>query len=148
MDVFFTVSELLVQVIAHCDIHTRSILAFTSRDMKTAVNSFVSRKLRSRLQFFVPEPDIDSFWEILDETHAVIGGSFVMDFIFSDLLTESVNNLNILVPNGELPSLMIFFYQLDFDIVHQLPVGLGYTTTTSTIQIMENSNKVSILKPW
>lgn len=145
MDILLNVSELLAEILSHCDIQTRSNLALASKDFKIAVESFVYRKIRLHLRSFVPEPDIEAFWDVLDETYAVIGGSFVTNFIFSDLLTDSVNNLNVMVPNGGLPSLMIFFFQLNYDVVHQLPIRPGYTTTTTTIQILENINKVHAL---
>lgn len=139
------VPELLTEIVIHCNLPTRLQFALTCKFVKDAVDDVHHRTVSMQLQQFIPKADTNDFWDVMNKTHAVIGGSFVTSLVFANANNNPIGNLNILLPVGELPALMTFFYQLDYNNVIRCPVGDGYSTTTSTIRHMKHVINVSPL---
>ncbi|KAJ7020409.1 hypothetical protein C8F04DRAFT_1275125 [Mycena alexandri] len=99
---FSMIPELFLELLCRCDLSTVMALAKLSRYGRDLVKSFYASNQRLMLAQFVGEADLALFYQVLETALSGMGGSFTSGLLTPPYNTTVTNNLNVLVPRGNM----------------------------------------------
>ncbi|KAJ7036748.1 hypothetical protein C8F04DRAFT_1257628 [Mycena alexandri] len=99
---FFTIPEMFLELIPRCDLNTIMALAKTSRYGRDLVKSFSAANQRELLAAFVGDANLVYFYEVLETALSGMAGSLTSGLLTPPYNQAVTDNLNILVPRGNM----------------------------------------------